>query len=58
MIDICSLISCLISCLITEEEKVWPVSIRGGTGDGSFLVQNMALLLKVDERSTNCFENK
>jgi hypothetical protein len=46
MIDICR----LISSLITEEVKVWPMSIRGEVDDdGSCLVQNMALLLKGDE---------
>jgi hypothetical protein len=46
MIDICS----LISSLITEEAKVWPMSIRGeADDDGSCLVQTMALLLKGDE---------
>jgi len=47
MIDISS----LISSLITEEGKVWPVSMRGEADDddGSCLVQSMALLLKGDE---------
>jgi len=43
MIDICS----LIRSSITEEAKVWPMSIRGEAADGgSSLVQNMVLLLK------------
>lgn len=47
MTDICN----LMSSLITGEAKVWPMSIRGETddGDGSCLVQNMALLLKGDK---------
>jgi len=49
MIDICS----LISSLITEEAKVCPMSLRGEADDddddGSCLVQSMALLLKGDE---------
>jgi hypothetical protein len=46
MINICS----LISSLITEEAKVWPMPIRGeADDDGSCLVQSMALLLIGDE---------
>jgi len=51
MIDICN----LISSLITEEAKVWPMSIRREAyDDGSCLFESMALLLKGDEFPTTC----
>jgi hypothetical protein len=51
MIDICS----FISSIITEEAKVWPMTIRGeADNDGGCLVESMAPLLKGDEIPTTC----